>query len=242
MDYQRFIDKLTDLYENWGEESVRPKTEKFQKALDRVQGMTTPNVMQLLNCAVSCMEAEELYCEIGTYQGSSLIGALLDNGDRKAYAVDNFSELDEASDSLSNLLENLKKFNLENRVSFYNQDFEKFLLELREVKLRPKIGTYFYDCAYDYRSQLMGLLLIRHCLSDRALIIVNNSNWKSVQQAQSDFVAAHPECEILQLSPSITAEPSFGNGIQLLSWDIARREEFSADSILANPMSVAKAM
>lgn len=223
MDYQRFLAQLPTLYENWGQDSVRPKSDKFQQALDRVQGMTTPNVMQLLNFAVSCMEPDEVYCEIGSYQGSSLIGALLDNPDRKAYAVDNFSELDEGSDSLENLLENLRNFDLQDRVNFSNRDFEEFLLDWREKDESPKIGVYFYDCAYDYRSQIIGLLFIRHFLADRALIVVNNCNWKTVQQAQSDFVAAHPECQVLlEFSNSVTGEPTLGNGIQVLSWDVQR--------------------
>lgn len=232
MDYQTFIDRLPTLYENWGEKTVKPQSEKFQQVLDRVQGTTTANVMQLLNFAVSCMEPDELYCEIGTYQGSSLIGALLDNRDRLAYAVDNFSELDEVSESYEILLDNLNQFNLKEQVKFSNRDFEEFLLELRSEQPAPRIGVYFYDCAYDYRSQLIGLLLIRHFLSDRALIVVNNCHWKTVQQAQNDFVAAHPECQAIQELSSAVAASTFGNGIQLLSWD--RDKSYRRDS--GNPL------
>jgi len=40
--------------------------------------------MQLLNFAVECMESDEIYCEIGTYRGSTLIGALLNHPERMA--------------------------------------------------------------------------------------------------------------------------------------------------------------
>ncbi|MGL5193953.1 MAG: class I SAM-dependent methyltransferase, partial [Chroococcales cyanobacterium] len=197
MDYLKFIEMLPQQYENWGKDSVQPCSDKFQAVLDRVQGTTTANLMQLIHLAVSCLEPGEIYCEIGTYQGSSLIGALLDQGDRHAYGVDNFSEWDESSESYETLIENLAQFKVLDRVEFYNEDFERFLLDLRDRQPTPKVGVYFYDCAYDYRSQLIGLLFMKNFLADRALVIVNNGHWKTVQQAQKDFIAAHPECQAI---------------------------------------------
>ena len=125
MDYQRFIAELPKLYENWGQDSIKPKSEQFQQALDQVQGMTTVNVMQLLNFAVECMEVDEIYCEIGSYQGSTLIGALLNHPERMAYAVDNFAEFDASGENLDKLINNLSKFCLQEQVCFCNQDFEE---------------------------------------------------------------------------------------------------------------------
>ncbi len=230
MDYRKFIEMLPTQYENWGESSVQPCSNKFQQVLDRVQGTTTANLMQLINLAVSCLEAGEIYCEIGTYQGSSLIGALLDQGDRQAYGVDNFSEWDESSESYETLIENLTQFNVLDRVEFYNQDFERFLLDLRDRQPTPKIGVYFYDCAYDYRSQLIGLLFMKNFLADRALVIVNNGHWKTVQQAQKDFIAAHPECQAISELSTAVGEATFGNGIQVLSWTSSSDNPYSAAS------------
>ncbi|MCU0516369.1 MAG: glycosyltransferase, partial [Oscillatoria sp. Prado101] len=110
MDFQRFIELLPSLYENWGKDSVRPKSERFGQVLEQVQGMTTTSVMQLLNFAVECMDAGEIYCEIGTYQGSTLIGALLGHPERMAYAVDNLSQFDTARKNLDKLRDNLSDF------------------------------------------------------------------------------------------------------------------------------------
>jgi len=90
MDYQRFIAQLPNLYENWGQDSVRPKSEQFQQVWPS-QGMTTANVMVAQFCCE--LESDEIYCEIGTYRGSTLIGALLNHPERMAYAVDNFLNL-----------------------------------------------------------------------------------------------------------------------------------------------------
>ncbi|MBD2541300.1 tetratricopeptide repeat protein [Coleofasciculus sp. FACHB-SPT36] len=228
MDYQKFVEQLPSLYENWGRESVVPKSKRFQQALDQVQGMTTANVMQLLNFAVECMEPDEIYCEIGCYQGSTLIGALLDHPERMAYAVDNFSEFDQSGENLDKLINNLSSFDIQDRVYFCNQDFEEFLLELREINPDDKIGVYLYDGAHDYRSQLLGLLLIKPFLAEKALIIIDDSNWEAVRQANWDFMAANPECELLlELLTPGDGYHTFWNGIQVLSWDANKKANYS---------------
>ena len=221
MDYQKFIEQLPELYENWGQSSVHPKSNEFNAVLEKVQGMTTSNILQLLNFAVGCMEPEEVYCEIGCFQGSTLIGALLNHPGKMAYAVDNFAEFDQAGENFEQLSNNLSLFKVEEQVIFCNQNFEEFFLELREIEPRPKIGVYLYDGAHDYRSQLLGLILARPFLADKALIIVDDSNWGSVQQANWDFMAAQPECQLLlDLPTPKDGYSTFWNGIQVFRWDV----------------------
>jgi predicted O-linked N-acetylglucosamine transferase (SPINDLY family) len=233
MDYRRFLQQLPNCYDNWQQDSVRPKAEQFQQVRDRIQGMTTANVMQLLNCAVDCLEANELYCEIGTYQGTTLIGALLNHPDCMAYAVDNFSEFDPDGQSLAALMQNLEQFGLSEQVYFCNQDFQQFWLELQELNTEDKIGVYFYDGAHDYRSTLLGLLLAKPCLSDRALILLDDANWGTVQQACWDFLATTPEARVeLELRTPVARFPTFWNGIQVLSWDRSRTQIYPATTFV----------
>lgn len=198
MDYQRFFEQLPSLYENWEQDLVSPKSDRFQQILNQVTGITTPNVMQLLNFAVECLDLNEVYCEVGCFQGASLIAALLEHPDRMAYAVDNFSEFDTFGDSFEKLTENLSNFNLSEQVFFCNQDFEEFFCELKEIDSEEKIGVYFYDAAHDYRSSLMGLLLVKPFLAEQALIVVSNSNWGAVEQANWDFISTNSSpCHLL---------------------------------------------
>src|SRR5438094_540661 len=94
MHYRRFAEQLPNLYHDWGLSTIQPKSDRFQKVLRHVRGMTTINVLQLLNFAVACMDPGEAYCEVGCFQGATLIGALLDHHEQVAFAVDNFSEFD----------------------------------------------------------------------------------------------------------------------------------------------------
>jgi protein O-GlcNAc transferase len=221
MDFQRFIEQLPNLYNNWGLPSVQPKSQRFGQVLEQVEGMTTANIMQLLNFAVDCMEAGEVYCEIGCLRGASLIGALLDRPDCMAYAIDNFSEFDEFGENLEKLTNNLSKFNLEEQVFFCNQDFEEFFGELQQIGLDEKIGIYFYDASYNYRSQLLALLLVKPFLADQALIVLSNANSEYVQQAVLDFTTTNERCQLVLDLPTIKfCDDNFWNGISILSWGI----------------------
>ncbi len=234
MDYQRFIQQLPTLYDNWGDEVVHPKAPAFQAILQRIQGMTTANVLQLLNFAVACMEPGEVYCEVGCFQGSTLTGALLNHPDRMAYAIDNFSEFDATHENQSKLLQNLAAFGLDEQVFFCDQDFEAFFTDLRSLDTPDRIGVYLYDGAHDYRSQLMGLLLAKPFLADRALIIVDDSNWDPVQQANWDFIAAHPQCSLLLDLPTPgNGHPTFWNGLQILSWDAQATHQYDWSTLQA---------
>ncbi|MFB8788397.1 MAG: class I SAM-dependent methyltransferase [Potamolinea sp.] len=227
MDYHKFIQQLPDLYKNWGQELVCPKDNRFGQLLAQVKGMTSANVMQLLNFAVGCLETDEIYCEVGCFQGSTLISALLDHPNQMAYAVDNFSEFDPLGKNLEKLIKNLTTFNLEEQVCFSNQNFEQFFLELRRISTSDKIGVYFYDGAHDYRSQLLGLLLVKPFLAEKAVIIVDDSNWSAVQQANWDFIAAHPQCSLLlDLPTPQNGHGTFWNGIHVLSWDVNRKSNY----------------
>jgi protein O-GlcNAc transferase len=231
MNYQKFLEQLPSFYENWEQDSVYPKSAQFQAVIEQVKGMTTANVMQLLNFAVDCMEPGEIYCEIGCFQGATLIGALLNHREQVAYAVDNFSRFDEHGENLEKLIENLTRFGIEEQVIFCEQDFEEFFWELREVNFEEKIGVYFYDGAHDYRSQLIALLLVKPFLADRALIIVSHSNYEAVRQANLDFIASHSHCQMLiDLAAQENRDRAFWNGLQILSWDARGATEYDVET------------
>lgn len=218
MDYVKFSEQLPGLYVDWGSRSVRTRSERFARVLEAVRGMTSANVLQLLNLAVGCLEGEEVYCEVGCFQGATLIGALLDHPGRRAVAVDNFSEFDPYGQNHAVLLRNLFAFGLQDRVRFANDDFEGFLHDLRGGGLR--VGAYFYDGAHDYRSQLLGLLLAAPILADRAVLVVDDSNCPAVRQATWDFLAARPEGRLLfDLPTPGNCDPTFWNGVSVLGWD-----------------------
>jgi protein O-GlcNAc transferase len=227
MDYQGFLSLLPELYSNWGQDSVRPKTEQFQQILEQVGGKTTANIMQLLNFAVACMEPDEIYCQVGCFHSANLIAALMEHPNQMAYAVENFFEFDPSGEYFERLIANLSTFSLEEQVLVCDRDWEDFLLELREIETDNKIGIYFSDGVLDYRSQILSLLLVNPFLAKQALIIVDNSNDSAVKQAIWDFIAAFPQSQmLLNLPTPEDTHFSFWNGIQILSWDSKRNYNY----------------
>lgn len=217
MDYHKFQQQLPNLFNNWRESSCHPKSEVFKDISTQLNSIISPNVMQLLNFAVSCLEENEIYCEIGTYPGASLISALVNNPDKIAYAVDNFSELDTEDEDFDKLSNNLETFNIADQVFFCYQDAEEFFLELKKQELTEKIGIYFYDANQNYRDYLLGLLNLQPLISHQAIIIITNCQWTSCQQAVRDFLAITPQAKlILDFTQS---DYLLWNGIQVLSWD-----------------------
>jgi predicted O-linked N-acetylglucosamine transferase (SPINDLY family) len=217
MNYQSFIEQLPNFYDNWGQDSVHPKSNQFEPIIKQVNCMASTNVMQLLNLALEYLEPNEIYCEVGCFQGANLIGALLGHPEQMAYAVDNFSELDTLGDSFDKLLDNLSTFNLEEQVIFCNQEVEEFFLELRESQSKDKIGLYFYNGARDYRSCLMGLLLVKPFLAEQALIVLTNCNWEATYQASLDFIVSHSQSQVL-LDFSQIQNYLPWHGLQVIKW------------------------
>jgi hypothetical protein len=109
-------------------------------------------------------------------------------------------------------------YRLQDSVRFYNQAFEECLMVLRTSG--TSLGVYFYDGPHDYRSQLMGLLLAAPLLAERALVVVDDSNWPAVKQATRDFLTVYPECRVLfDLPTPGNCNPTFWNGLLVLAWD-----------------------
>jgi hypothetical protein len=227
VDVQRFVREVPGLFRDWGKPSARAVSDRFAQVLQRVRGMTTPGVLQLLNHAVGCLEAGEAYVEVGCFQGATLIGALLGHSQCPAYAADNFSEFDPRGENERALRGNLEAFGLSRQVHFRRQHFEPFLRELGQAGVRA--GVYLYDGAHDYRSQLLGLLLAVPLLAPRALLVVDDSNFPAVKQATWDFLAIRPECRLLlELPTPGNGDPTFWNGLYVLGWEAGSDNGYDA--------------
>jgi protein O-GlcNAc transferase len=222
MRMQCFIDGLPGLFEGWGTAGVGPRSPRFAQMLAQVRGMTSPGVLQLLNHAVSCLDPGEIYAEVGSFQGATLVGALLGQPQAVAYAADNFSQFDPSGANRQALRRNLQAHGLLGQVRFSELDFEDFLPALWPHGVR--LGAYFYDGAHDYRSQFLGLLLAEPLLAERALIVVDDANFAAVRQAAWDFLACRPQASLLLDLPTPgNGHPSFWNGLLVLDWDQSRR-------------------
>lgn len=143
-----------------------------------VEGMMSIKKQQLLNLAFGFLEEGEAYLEVGTYQGKSVVSAVLNNGPRTVYACDNFSEFDRNSFEITQ--GNLARYGLLDRVTFLDCDFREIFSGER---LEVPIGFYFYDGAHDAESQFLAIAEVEAFLADEALVLVDD--WRFAPDSQS---------------------------------------------------------
>lgn len=143
-----------------------------------VDGMLSIKKQQLLNLAFTFLDEGESYLEVGTYQGKSLLSAMINNPARPVYACDNFSEFD--VNSLGITRTNLENYGLAEKVTFYDCDFLEIFSKDR---LPEPIGLYFYDGAHDEASQFAAMVKVEPFLADEALVLVDD--WRFAPDSQS---------------------------------------------------------
>lgn len=155
-----------------------------------VNGFSSPYLMSMLNRAVANLGENELYLEVGVFQGKTLIGALVGNPTMKAIAVDNFSEFT-SEDPVGILDSYLSNFNVQDQVTFLNMDFREFFSDPAFDALKGSIGVYFYDGNHDPDMGLMGLEMAVPFLADKAVIFVDDVSGMGVWESVVQFCSHH---------------------------------------------------
>jgi predicted O-methyltransferase YrrM len=213
MDVDRFLRELADRFDDFPRNEL-PRDVRFAEILDAVPGLARANNLALLNAAASCLEPGESYVEVGTYHGTSLIAAMLDN-DAEFVAIDNWSLGDGSREQLDR---NLARFGFAGRAEIIEGDaFET----LRSGRLAGrKIGVYYYDNGHEYEQQLDGMSLIEPYLLSPALVIVDDTDWERVEQAVEDYLARQPRAtELLRIDGKDRGAPHWWEGMRVLRWE-----------------------
>lgn len=187
-------------------------------------------VKLLQNVSKLRLDQDTCYLEVGVFQGLTLlsVASVLDKA--QVYGVDNFAFFDRDGKNLSIVNERTKKLNL-NNVNIVNEDYEDALENLPKFIGNKKVGVYFVDGPHDYRSQLMCLELIKPYLAENAIIIIDDSNYRHVRQANRDFLfnnkefklifQSYTKCHPLNLNPEERkeAEKDFWDGVNVIVKD-----------------------
>jgi predicted O-methyltransferase YrrM len=213
MDVDRFLRELAERFDDFPRSEL-PRDVRFAEILDAVPGLARANNLALLNAAASCLEPGESYVEVGTYHGTSLIAAMLDN-DAEFVAIDNWSLGDGSREQLDR---NLARFGFAGRADIIEGDaFET----LRSGRLAGrKIGVYYYDNGHEYEQQLDGMRLIEAYLLSPALVIVDDTDWERVEQAVEDYLVQQPRAtQLLRIDGKERGAPHWWEGMRVLRWD-----------------------
>lgn len=212
---------LPRAFHAWGTPDARPVHGRFAELARSLRCLSAAGTLRLLDLAVGLLEPGEIHCEVGSYRGCTLAGALTGNPHARALALEDFSLFDPDGAGRAELERNLERLGVRERIDLPGVSFERHFLESAPAA-HPPIGVYFYDAAHDHRSQLLGLLLAAPFLADRALLVVDDANWAAPRQAAADFCACHPEARLaLSLPTPAVDHPSFWNGLLVIAWDRA---------------------
>jgi hypothetical protein len=209
---------------------------EIRRALpDGLVGLSGEKLVTSL-CALSgrLTPADTCYLEVGVFQGLTLLSVAAANPLLPCYGVDNFSQFDPGGRNRTIVEARRTSLGLDNAKAV-DMDFEDALVRLPEHVGGRRVGVYFVDGPHDYRSQLMGLVLAMPHLASDAVIVVDDSNYAHVRQANRDFLVAFPEflllfesytsCHPMNMSrgQENAARRGWWNGVNVLVRDPERR-------------------
>lgn len=212
MDVERFARELPLLFDDFPR-SASPRDRRFERVLAEVPGLGAENNLALVALAASLLDTGESYVEVGAWMGRSLIAAAL-AAERDVVGIDDFSFRDGSRQELE---ANLARFGV-GRVTILEGDAFRLLRE-RALEGR-RVGVYYYDAAHSYEEQLDGLRLAEPYLAERALVVVDDSDWTQVAAATRDYLASEPRARLLlEIEGSSRGQPHWWEGVQLIAWD-----------------------
>jgi hypothetical protein len=199
VDVDRFAAELPGLFDDFPRSEV-PSGRRFDDVIDGIPNLATENVLALLNLAASLIAPGEIYVEVGSFYGASLIGAMRGNPggfvaiDRFSFDVPEVRGRPLPHASRAGLEESLARFGADSATILEGDAFE--LIEGGALGDR-RVGVYYWDGPHDYDGQRRGMRAIEPWLAPEALIVVDDYDWEAVAQATQDYVAADPQAELL---------------------------------------------
>lgn len=220
MDYRRF---LGDRYGNL----TRPPEPYWSDLRDQLDRDLAPALLALIDRAAHCLEADEIYVEVGPLIGATTIAALVHNPQVMAYTIDDprspisrqMGEDLAGSQVSEELIHTFEVWGIADRVWLLPTQIDEFLIELRHVGGTDRIGLFVYSGPCDYRSLLVSLLLVEPYLADRAAIVLagcDPCDQAGAQQAIADFLQVRFAGCKLDLTP---LGEDFPADVHVLLWD-----------------------
>jgi hypothetical protein len=213
VDFERFERELHELFDDFPA-SEHPRGQRFNRVLEEIPGLARENNLALLNLAASMLNPDECYVEVGTYHGTSLVGAMIGNEDREFVAIDNFTMGDGSRERLE---ANLSRYGLDGATII---EGDAFVLVPAGALGNRRVAVYYYDNGHTYERQLDGLRMIEPWLAERALLIVDDTDWPEVERATRAYLDEQPRARLLVWIPGKDqGYPAWWEGVQVLAWE-----------------------
>ena len=174
-----------------------------------VPRMSTFAIGAIINRAVAQMSVGHAYLNVGVWHGFSLLSGMAQNQNKICIGVDDFSCKDAPRNSF------LKRFERARGAShvFHEVDFREYLARQHKEPL----GVYLFDGASTYEDQLAGLTLAEPYFAKGCIVLVDDTNWPQVREANLEFIkkSAFEYRMLLDVQTPRTGHPPFWNGVML---------------------------
>lgn len=211
MDTSAFLRSLPEIWDGDPQSADHPRDRRFGTVLEQVRGMATENKLALLNAAAAQLGPGEIYLEVGTWAGCSVIGAALGNTGRFV-AVDDFSQFGGPEDECR---QNVASFGLDH-VEVVNRSVWDYFAA---GEVPGPVGVYFYDGGHTYEDQYRALVEAERFLADEALVIVDDTAWAEVSSANADATRYWPQFRLVaDFASPYNSEPRWWNGIEVFTF------------------------
>ncbi len=161
-------------------ERVLRETDDFAGArhLVEIEGLSSPQVCNLLNRLVANMDPGEHYLEVGTWKGRTLFSAAHGNAGKVCVGCDKFRFWGKFTGpgvlAKRAFYDNMKRYAPgAAEVRFHHMTSR----ELFDRALVPRpVGVYFYDGDHSYEATYHGVTAGAPLLSQRAFVVVDDWN------------------------------------------------------------------
>ena len=175
-----------------------------------VPKMSTLAIGAIINKAVSAINDNNCFVNVGVWNGFTLLAGIMNNRDKRCVGVDNFSQFGGPRDQF---LEEFNKYKSSNHF-FYDMDYKDYFTNIHT----GEIGFYLYDGEHSYENQMEGLQVAEPFFSQNCYILVDDTNWDAPRQATLDFMqrSSNEYKILLDRTTCKNRHPTFWNGIMLL--------------------------
>jgi len=155
-------------------------------------GTTSIKISKLLNFAVSQMDQDECYVEVGVYTGCTLVSSFWANS-KKCYGIDPYGEgMPEATTQSPEFVRDQARRNV-SQLSQGVTLIEKSFRDVSPEEIAEKIAVTFIDAKHDYVSVMDNLKWLEGKLSKDALIFFDDINYSEVSRAITEWWLSHRE-------------------------------------------------
>lgn len=189
--------KCDKLYESRNKNPVPEKVIKVVKTLAyhdnevrpeiEIEGLTSRRMQNLLT---ELANLSSKYLEVGSYLGSTGAAVLRSTNIEEATFVDHWKDHVQPANgetlpanNKQKFIDNIKKFKNDRPLKVFDCD----MLSADKTDIK-NIDFFFYDGAHDFQSTSDAIRYYASCLSNEAIIVIDDANWDGVVDGAEDGI------------------------------------------------------